>query len=308
MSAPDIATDLALPDPESLEQYADPGEFVVAACERGKAWLAEALEHGDLDALANAKGYAETLRVATVQKQLGKDAELSAQELVRRAERCIGLGIRKGQEAGRVVKAGDIGGGGRGGQKAAESRTSSYQHLDRPTDFATSHELWANGTGIYALTDDVSDDDFEQAVEEAKAERNLSRANVVRKARGEPSQSSTGERVARARQMASEGYTSRQIGQVIGVKNMGPFCDRHGIEVPADEVVGKQRAIDPARIVAGVAESLSAEVDSIDSLGLGDPRDFNLDPAEVEGWVTSLSSSLQFLNRFHKRLKEMTRG
>jgi hypothetical protein len=38
-------------------------------------------------------------------------------------------------------------------------------------------------TEIYAMTDGVSDEEFEQALAEAKAEGNLSRVNVLRKLR-----------------------------------------------------------------------------------------------------------------------------
>src|SRR5262249_9592156 len=44
-------------------------------------------------------------------------------------------------------------------------------------------ELRGNGTGIYHMTDGVSEEDFEQALAEAKTEQDLSRANLVRKIR-----------------------------------------------------------------------------------------------------------------------------
>lgn len=40
-----------------------------------------------------------------------------------------------------------------------------------------------SNTGIYAMTDGVTDEDFEQALKEARAEGNLSRTNVARKAK-----------------------------------------------------------------------------------------------------------------------------
>src|SRR6516164_2009608 len=96
-----MTADLALAaDPGFLERSADPAEFVIQACERAKVWLREVLDHGDIDQIAEVKSQAEAIRVYTMQKQLGKDAELSATEIVRRAERGIGVAIRKGQEAG----------------------------------------------------------------------------------------------------------------------------------------------------------------------------------------------------------------
>ncbi len=99
---------------------------------------------------------------------------MSAQEIVRRAERGIGVCIRRGQAAGEIRMKGQ---GSREGQLPVDSRKLS------PTDFVPEHELSSNGTGIYQMTDGVPDEKFEQAITEAKAERNLSRANVVRKVR-----------------------------------------------------------------------------------------------------------------------------
>ncbi len=168
-------SDLALIDPvDALERAADPGEFVLMALDRGKTWLAEALAHGDLEALVNAKGFAATLRVAVMQKQLGHDAELAATELVRRAERCIGLGIREGQEAGTVRRHGSNG-------------TTGPEVLP-VTAFASHQELAGASNrdpGFYDMADDITDDQFEDAIETAKAEGNLSRANVVRKITGD---------------------------------------------------------------------------------------------------------------------------
>jgi hypothetical protein len=159
---------------DALERAADPGEFVIVCAERGKAWLAEALANNDLDALVNIKGWAETLRVATMQKQLGKDAELSAAELVRRAERCIGLGIREGQARGAVAPPSrQVGAGDR----------SAISMLPTPTEITG--EAHATQSLIYDLADGVTDEQFEQAIKEAKAERNLSRLNVIRKVKGE---------------------------------------------------------------------------------------------------------------------------
>lgn len=164
-------TDLA-----TIEQYGDPVLFIENALERAKTWLSEALEHGDIGSIVELKSQAEAIRAYTTQKQLGKDAELSATEIVRRAERGLGLAIRKGQEEGTVNV--------RGVRKDWLEARHVKTILPSPSDFATPGELSGNESGIYAMTDNVSDDDFEQAIEDAKAEKNLSRANVVRKVNG----------------------------------------------------------------------------------------------------------------------------
>lgn len=126
-----MSADLALAaDPSVLERAADPGEFIVQACERAKAWLREALEHGDIEQIAECKSQAEAVRVYTMSKQLGKDAELAATEIVRRAERGIGVAIRRGQALGEIAGRGDVGG------YVGGSRSPRNEHLVRATDAA----------------------------------------------------------------------------------------------------------------------------------------------------------------------------
>lgn len=146
-----------------IERSADPAEYVVQTLERAKVWLAQALDHGDIEQIVELKSQAEAIRVYTMSKQLGKDAELSAAEIVRRAERGIGVAIRRGQEAGEI----------------RDKRSGGHTpHIASPADFVPKDEL---KDVVYPLTDDVTDDDFEDALAEAKEEGNLSRANVVRK-------------------------------------------------------------------------------------------------------------------------------
>ena len=172
-----MSADLALAaDPSVIERAADPGEFIIQACERAKTWLAQALEHGDIDQIAEFRSQADAIRVYTMSKQLGKDAQLSATEIVRRAERGIGVAIRRGQAEGTI----------RSKQQGQPRKFNPVDNQVNPrpvTDFATYEELTGNGAGIYDLTDDTSDADFDAAISEARGEGNLTRANVVRKVR-----------------------------------------------------------------------------------------------------------------------------
>ena len=163
-----------------IERSADPAEFVVQACQRAKAWLREALEHGEIEQIAEIKSQAEAIRVYTTQKQLGKDAQLAAAEIVRRAERGIGVAIRRGQQDGEIAKRGDRGSHGAPGVHGGNPGDRHDDHLGSPGSFFRHGDERAD---TYAMTDGVSDADFEDAIGEAKAEGNLSRANVVRKIR-----------------------------------------------------------------------------------------------------------------------------
>lgn len=58
--------------------------------------------------------------------------QLDAVEMVRRAERALGVAIRKGQEEGRIF----------GGSHGGNRRSSTDVELERPTNFATRSELY----------------------------------------------------------------------------------------------------------------------------------------------------------------------
>jgi hypothetical protein len=152
--------------------------MVTKALEESRSWLEVAMKGTDPTPIAEFKAWAATVEEATRQKNLGRDIELTAAEMVRRAERGIGVAIRRGQEAGEIAKPYD---NLRHGQGAVDKTSLP----PGPTTYAAASELSGNGAGIYHLTDGVTDEQFDAAIDEAKAEGNLSRANVVRKVKGE---------------------------------------------------------------------------------------------------------------------------
>jgi hypothetical protein len=327
-----MATDLALAtDPQIVERCADPAGFVVQACERAKAWLTEALEHGEIEQIAEARSQAEAVRVYTMQKQLGRDAQLAAAEIVRRAERGIGLAIRKGQERGEIRRKGQG-----GGQPPGAERPRADKTMSSPADFATDSELRGNGTGIYHLTDGISDEEFEAALAEAKVEEDLSRANVVRKIR-ERRSATNGGTSARTRpgpgsaepeapgpagpidqqaeppperrreliaELAGHGMTSHQIAVRLGIKDarVRAVAREHGITIRADQVVGRSRRLDSNRIAREAVHALEGLAMSVELADLAE-----IDSAEAAEWPASLARSLRVLNRFARQLKEVTR-
>lgn len=64
---------------------------MIAACEHAKALLTDILERGDIESIVELKSQAEVIRVLTIQKNLAKDAELAAAEIVRRATAGIAI-------------------------------------------------------------------------------------------------------------------------------------------------------------------------------------------------------------------------
>lgn len=106
---------------------------------------------------------------------------LDAQVQQRRWERALGLSIREGQARGEIetpdearVRAGK-----------ARQRVEDFNALTpkpKPTDYADKYHLaGAQGANIYSMTDTTDDAGFDAALDEARADGNVSRANVVRK-------------------------------------------------------------------------------------------------------------------------------
>jgi hypothetical protein len=290
-------SELILSDPSVIEQAADPAQYVLLACERAKTWLTHALDHGDIEQIVELKSQAEAIRVYTAQKQLGKDAELSAAEVVRRAERGIGLAIRKGQEAGEIRKRCENGG-------RTEYR-ERHEHLAPEENKVSPKAFVANtseGVAIYAVTDDVSDEQFESAIEQAKDEGNLSRANVVRKVRNITGPETPAERRAKIAELAGQGYSSPQISERIGILpvTVRRIAREESVEIPADLATSKTRRHDSNRIARETVHALEGLAIGVNLI---DPDD--LDRREIHDWASSLTSSIRVLNRLVKQMKEM---
>ncbi len=118
------------------------------------------------------------------------------------------------------------------------------------------------------------------------------------------SRAATDARVDKAKAMAAEGYTSRQIADAIeGIEDFTGFKKRHGIDVPADAVVGKTRHHDADRMVAETVHTLEGAAMTVGLIG--DPRTAGVNPDLIEDWATSLRASLTVLTQFSKQLKEI---
>ena len=304
-------------DPDVIERSADPAEFVVQACQRAKAWLREALEHGEIEQIAEIKSQAEAIRVYTTQKQLGTDARLAAAEIVRRAERGIGVAIRRGQQDGEIAKRGDRRSHGTPSVHDGNPNGRHDDHLGSPASFFRHGDERAD---TYAMTDGVSDADFEDAIAEAKAEGNLSRANVVRKIRqqcrtpsaphgqvpdpADRAPEATARRLELIADFAARGMSSGQIGERLGIGDdqVRQTAREHGIGIRADAVLGRARRLDSNRIVRETVHALEGLVMGVE---LADPA--GLDPAEAAEWAASMTRSIRLLSKFVRQMKEAIR-
>lgn len=162
-----VVTDLAVyaADASALSRLDDAGRRIEVACEQACAWLRAGIGI-PIEDIVELRAQASAVATFAQQKKLGRDAELAAMEVQRRAERGIGLAIRRGQADGAIVKQGMRG-----------------SDLVKPDEFLSKHEL---AHSIYPVTDGVSDEQYETAIADAKAEGNLSKNNVRRRITGMP--------------------------------------------------------------------------------------------------------------------------
>lgn len=150
--------------PDDLDEVVDAGA-VIAILERAKVWLGQAVQIKDV---VEVKARAKKLRGHAV--RLGENAEVAASEIIRRAERRLGQLVRKEQDDGTI-------------RPSIHPAISYGDDRPSPQNFFGSHK---DQTDSYAMTDGVSDEHFEGALTAARDEKNMSRANVVRKIRGWP--------------------------------------------------------------------------------------------------------------------------
>jgi hypothetical protein len=140
---------------------------------KARDWLATAVENTGPEQIAAAKAEIATASEATKQLGLSKEIQHDAAEMVRRAEWTLRKATKKAQESG-----------------AVRSRETNLQH--NPRSVGTSTSPLPSPRDFFATEVEYRDSlamgeleaaEFEEVLAEAKAEGNLSRANVAAKAR-----------------------------------------------------------------------------------------------------------------------------
>lgn len=293
---------LAAIDPASREAA------VTAYLSHARDQLALAVQATGPEAVAALKAEIATAAEATKQLGLSKEIQTDAQEMVRRAEYALGKAIRAGQDRGEIRRVGETThqssyertvGDRTVVQGAVEQKSGSYKASAK--DFVTNTDEYA---AVYALTDGTTDSQFEAALADAKAEGNVSRANVVRKIQGVKQDGLTPvERLVKIREMAPKGYTSGQIAKELDLSEsyVRDRARELGIEITADKVLaGTHRVrIDHNHILnhlTSTLEGLTAGLDRVDMDAL--------DEAQMQYWADSLTTSMTALKRFVKQIKE----
>jgi len=279
-------------DPQSREVA------MLGMLEQAHTWLAHAVEtSAPARDIADFKAFIATAADAAKRLKVSKEIQVDAEVMVRRSERALGQSIRGGQERGEIRAA-------HGDTRVDLTDRLVVNKLASVTDFATTDELHANGAGIYHLTDDVTDDDFETALTEAKDEGNVSRANVVRKIKA-PGESTYSEQQTakwdRVATLAASGSTTPQIARDIGMSEGGvkSGAKQRGIDIRADRIVGNARRLDSNRIIR---ESVTAFEDIANGLKLVNYDD--IDVEEAQKWIDSLNISRNALLKAIRQIEK----
>lgn len=266
---------------------------ITSMLDQARTWLAHAVEStAPAQDIADFKAFVATAAETAKRLRVSKEIQVDAEVMVRRSERALGQAIRDGQEKGEINERGD-------GRRQTTTIKAS------PSEFLPHTE---ERSQVYAMTDDVTDADFDEALTRAQDEQNVSRANVVRKVRevqsGAEAQSAKWERVAA---LAESGYTSAQISREVGMSEEGlrAGAKREGIDIRADRIVGRSRRLDMRRVIDQTVTELASIAQATESLvSLDGIRSANLDRDEVQTWVDSLTQSLRALSKARNTIKE----
>lgn len=274
---------------------------VIGYLENARTWLATAVEETGPEQIAMAKAQIATAAEATKQLNLSKEIQLDAQEMVRRAEYALDRSIRSARANGEMANP--------TGPKSSYMRSGKLVNVDRdhePTGISARDLFGGNAearSDAYQMGA-AEPEDFDEAIEEAKSEGNLSRANVVRKVKQKAGPPTTRDsRADLIEDLAAQGYSSRQMPGKVGVAEgtIRQIARDHNIEIPADRSVGNTRRINSTQVVINTATALEGLVAGVELV------DFDaLNIVEVRQWATSLTESMRTLNRFVKQIKEMT--
>lgn len=261
--------------------------------DQAHAWLAHAKE-ASLPAqdIANFRAFVATAEEASRRVKVSKEIQLDAAEMLRRAERELGLAIKRGQDRGEI-------------RRRARPKSSALEDLASPYDFVAGG---ATIDDIHKMADS-SEEAFEAALSDAKAEGNPGRANVVRKIQGKapPQRGATVEQVNQIKDLAARGYHSEQIAAEVGISvaTVRKRAKRHDIDLHADAVMGQGagKKLDSTRIAQKTVMAISGVALS---LSLIDYDSIIVTPETKEEWDAILKDSLPALTRFSKKIKEMT--
>ena len=261
---------------------------VMAAIEQAAAWLVEVQRRDDLDAAEAAMAHAQMATIAEATRRLGMDKEnlINAEENVRRSEFVKARAIRRGQAEGTIATKGE-----RLNRGLPDEKTSVSDYFPGGS----------TQVEILGIADEASPDEFDAALAEAKAEGNLSRANVARKIRNAPAAVIYfTQRVDEVREFADKGASLQQAAKHFGVteNTVSELCRANGILLAHDRV-GKRRRLNYNTVLDNTIEAIE-----VAAMSLRDMNPTELDKDTAAERLDSLTASITALSKAAKKIKE----
>lgn len=287
-----MSTDIALvatADEIATLPAADRAVMVTHALHESKQWLAVATKGTDPTPIADFKAWAATVAEMTRQKGLASDIQADALEMVRRAERGLDVAVRNGQASGDIST--DAGARWSVGNPDRISKPSPRDFFVGGAERSDAHQMG-----------DLTEQEFEEVIAEAREEGNLSRANVVRKIKGANGPESRVDRAELITKLAARGMASAQMASKVGVteETVRQIARDFAIDIPADRLTRGTRRIDSIRIARSTVTSLDGIASTVDLV-----NDLTgLDPEEAQQWTASLDQTIQALRRLNTKIKE----
>ena len=161
--------------------------------------------------------------------------------------------------------------------------------------------LWASKVLFLTAIDLIN---TPQIIEDAKAEENLSRANVVRKARGF---ANTGvvtrkQRAEKISELAEQGHTRTAIADKLGIHlaTVANIAKEYGVDIPADSVTKRTvgfKSNDLLERAVGMAETLSRSIAAINPHDLGEGAE-----SEIDALIQYISAVRKAANRIKESI------
>ncbi len=110
------------------------------------------------------------------------------------------------------------------------------------------------------------------------------------------------QRIKLIRHFAPRGHNADQIGNLVGGltgRRVRELAREAGIDIPGEQVMARTRRIDSNRVVRETVYALEGLALGVQLVNIPE-----LDPAEIDGWASSMTDSLRTLNRLVRNLKE----
>lgn len=198
---------------------------------------------------------------------------------------------------------------GRTDEKVAEAlgtSRASYQRAKAVVAAAEDDTHPAHAAAVDARAAmDAGEMSINGAAERVRSAKRRAAIDKVAPLKTDKSRAAVAERRERVKALAARGYDSDQIAKELGVSasTVAHVAKELGVTLWVSR--GFHRKVDPNVVMENTTNDLAGTLETV--LSLLDGRYGAIDPAKVDGWISSLENTRKSLNRLMSNLKEKTR-